>query len=317
VRHFLFTCALLISAAFSAGAAVDPALLALVPSGARVVSGIQLDQARSSDFGQYLLRRIDAEDQSFREFSDETGFDPRRDLNEIVFASTGGADQAESRFAIVARGSFDPVRIRAKAKSAGAVIQHYRGVDLMEDHAEHGGTAFAFLDGGIAVMGDPTTLRQIIANRNSPTSLDPTLQDEIQRVSADNEAWFATSMPGSFLASHLEHETKQPMQHAQALQSILMSSGGIHFGDLVAFSFDAKTRSPQDAVSLADVFRFGGSMIQMQRQNDPRAGIIAAAIDKMTITTNGAEVHAALSLTEKNLEEFVGVRARTADQRPR
>ena len=313
MRYALSIWVLLFSGVVSAFASVDPALLALVPSGAKLVSGVQLVQARSSEFGQYVLRRIDTEDDSFRQFTEETGFDPRHDLDEFVFASTGS--DAGGHFAIVARGSFDQNRIRAKAKASGGVVQTYRGVDLILcDRNEHQGAGFAFLDGGIAVMADDTTLREIVRNRETATHLDPVLQDEIEKVSAENDAWFVSALPGSFLASHMDHDAKQPMQRAQALQSILVSSGGMHFGDVVAFSFDAKTRSAQDAVSLADVLRFGASMVQMQRQADSRAGIIASAIDKMTITTSGSSLHASLSLSEKNLEEFVGAPAKTADR---
>ena len=58
MRYVLAISAIFLTGALSAFAAVDPALLALVPPGTKLVSGVQLDQARSSDFGQYLLNRI-------------------------------------------------------------------------------------------------------------------------------------------------------------------------------------------------------------------------------------------------------------------
>lgn len=313
MRYPLSVCVLFLSGVVPAFASVDPGLLALVPSGAKLVSGVQLLQARTSEFGRYVLRRIDREDDSFRQFTEETGFDPRHDLDEFIFASTDG--DAGEHFAILARGSFDQNRIRAKAKASGGVVQSYYGIDLILcDRSERSGTGFAFLDGGIAVMADETTLREIVRNRYTATHLDRVLQDEIENVSAENDAWFVSARPGSFLANHMDHAVKHPVQHAQALQSILLSSGGMHFGDVVAFSFEAKTRSASDAVALADVLRFGASMVQMQRQADPKAGIIASAIDKMNITTSGSFLHASISIDEKDLEEFVGAPAKTGDR---
>ncbi len=305
MRYLLAASVLLVTAALSTPAAVDPALLALIPAGAKLVSGVQVDQARGSEFGRYLLGRIGTEDEDFQQFTDQTGFDPRRDLDEFVFATGGpNTDSARSNFVIVARGSFDQNRIEARAKAKGATAQSYQSIRLLmgPDHR----TAVAFLDGGIAVMAYVTTLRQIIANRATPAALDPVLQDQVLKVSANNDAWFASTLGSAFLTRHMERETHQPLQHARALESILQSSGGVHFGDVVEFSFDATTRSPQDAVSLADVFRFGGSMIQMQRQNDPRAGLVASAIDKMTITNDGPALHATFSMPEKSLEQLVG-----------
>lgn len=307
MRYILPISVLFFSGVFSVFGAVDPTLLALIPPGAKLVAGVRLDQARSSAFGQYVLNHMDAADEHFQQVIEQTGFDPRHDLDELVFATSGpGSANTQPKFAILARGTFDQNRIEAKVKAKGAVVQSYQGIHvIVNDQKNHHGAGFAFLDGGIAVIADPTTLRQIIAGRASPTALDPALQDQVLKASADNDAWFASSMPGSYLASHMEQETKQPMQHAQALQSILQSSGGVHFGDLVQFSFDASTRSPQDAVSLADVLRLGGSMVQMQRQNDPRAAIVASAVDKMTITNSGPTLHASFSMSEKNLEELV------------
>ncbi len=308
MRYILAACTLLIGGTLSTFAAVDPALLALIPGGVKLVSGVQLDQARNSEFGRYLLNRIDAEDNCFQQFTEETGFDPRHDLDELVFATTGqSADHTDPIFVIAARGTFDRIRMEQKAKDKGAVIQSYQGVHLiMHKEGDHRSVGVAFLDGGIAVMSNPATLRQIIANRATPAALDAALQDQVLKVSANNDAWFVSSMSGSFLTRHLEHEADRPIHNSQALQSILQSSAGVHFGDVVEFSFDAITRSPQDAVSLADLFRLGGSMVQMQRQADPRAGIIASAIDKMAIANDGPNLHATFALTERNLEQLVG-----------
>lgn len=308
MRYTFAACALLIGGALSTFAAVDPALLALIPGGVKLVSGVQLDQARNSEFGRYMLNRVDTEDESFQQFTEETGFNPRHDLDEFVFATTGrSADRTEPIFVIAARGTFDRTLMEQKAKGKGAALQSYQGVHLiMHKQGDHHGIGVAFLDGGIAVMSDPATLRQIIANRATPAALDPVLQDQVLKVGANNDAWFASSMSGSFLTDHLEHEADRPIHNSQALQSILQSSGGVHFGDVVEFSFDAITRSPQDAVSLADLFRLGGSMVQMQRQADPRAGVLASAIDKMAIANDGPNLHATFSLTERNLEQLVG-----------
>src|SRR6202043_2116696 len=91
---------------------------------------------------------------------------------------------------------------------------------------------------------------------------------------------------------------------AKALQGVLQSSGGVKLGPTIETTFDAVTRSPQDASSLSDVIRFMASMVQMQRQNDPRANILASALDGMTLQNSGASVHLSISMPEKSLEEL-------------
>src|SRR6201996_9474007 len=245
-------------------ASVDSALLALVPPGAKIVSGIDFDRARASEFGQFITARLKTGDNDLEQFANETGFDPRRDLQQILFASNGPAENGDSsRFAILARGTFDQDRIEATAKTKGLTSQPFQGVELFIDKNEHHGPgAFAFLGEGVGVMGDSETVQQIIANRATATALEPALQAAVTRAGTDNDAWFVSLVGGGFLANHINaqvngepsnHDGKSAMPQAQALQSVLQASGGIQFGSTVRLSFDAVTRSPQDATSLADV----------------------------------------------------------------
>ena len=315
MRRLRFFALFLAAASFPVFASVDTGLLALVPPGAKIISGVDFDRARSSQFGQYMTARIDTGDQGLEQFVSETGFDPRHDLQQILFASNGPNEGGDSsKFAILARGNFDQDRIRAKAKTKGLAAQTFQGVDLYVDKSEHNGpNAFAFLGDGVGVMGDFETVKQIIANRGTAAVLDAALQAEVSKVGSDNDAWFVSSIAGGFLANHLNAQINggQPnhertsMPQAQALQSVVQSSGGIQFGDTIRVSFDAITRSPQDATSLADVVRFFASMIQMERQKDPRADIAASAFDNMNLKTDGDAMHLSISLPEKSLEQLI------------
>src|SRR4051794_7973238 len=101
-----------------ASAAIDQGLLALVPESTVLLTGVDADTTKSSEFGQYLLRRINADDPHLQQFMDETGFDPRRDLQTVLFAGFGPHQgNAHSKFAILARGNFDPSRISATARA--------------------------------------------------------------------------------------------------------------------------------------------------------------------------------------------------------
>ncbi|MCU1293724.1 MAG: hypothetical protein JWP08_2574, partial [Bryobacterales bacterium] len=151
--------------------------------------------------------------------------------------------------------------------------------------------------------GDLATVKEIIDHRASPTNLDPGLLQRVNKVGVTNDVWFASLLSGSFFGNRMELPgAGSQLKDSSALQSILQSSGGLHFGDQVKLSVDATTRSPQDAVSLTDVLRFVSSIVQTQRRNDPNAAIVATALDRMELQTTGADLHVGLSLSEKNLE---------------
>lgn len=310
---------LLSTAAFPSFASVDPGLLALVPPEAKLVSGIDIERARSSEFGQFMTAKMHNSNHDFEQFVNETGFDPRRDVEHLIFADTGQNTAGHSHTVIIARGNFDSERIESSATSHGFVRQSFQGADFFVDKSEHnqsennGPSAFAFLDDGIAVIGPPEMVRGIIANRGAASVLDPALAAQVEKVGADNDAWFVSFISGERLASHFnppsgDNTANSPaasLPHSQALQSVLQASGSMRFGSTVDLAFDALTRSPQDATSLADVVRFFTSMIQLSREKDPRASIAASAFDNMDLKTDGNAMHFAISLPEKMLEQLV------------
>jgi hypothetical protein len=305
MRHSVLIPALYLAGALSAVASVDAGLLSLVPAEAKTVGGLDVTRARSSEFGQYLLSKAQTEDRHFQEMVEQTGFDPRRDLQYLMFAANGQAAGKPSSFAILARGNFDPDRMRLLATSKGATILNYHGLDLIVHSQEKGQrTAIGFPEVGVAVLADLDTLKEVIDNRAMPSTLDATLQSQISSVGGGNDAWYVSLTGVGFLADHIPSDG---LPQAKALQGVLQSSGGVRLGSTIETSFDAVTRSPQDAASFADVIRFLSSIVQMQRQNDPRAAILAGALDGMTLQSSGATVHFAVSLPEKSLEQLAEV----------
>src|SRR2546423_6971812 len=139
-------------------AAADTQLMGLVMPDAKVMCGINLDQAKTSPFAQYVLAHIAATpDQQFQQLVDSTGFDPRRDVSEILFATS--ADPANPSSVLLARGTFNLTQIKAAAQTHGAIISDYKGATLFthppnpaEAHPHAMGAAF--LNGTLAIAGD-------------------------------------------------------------------------------------------------------------------------------------------------------------------
>jgi hypothetical protein len=307
---------LLAAASFLASAAVDQGLLALVPAGSKFVAGVDLDRAKSSQLWQYVAANAHNDNKDFADFIQQTGFDPRRDLQQLMLAASTPQAGQEPKVAILGRGNFDLDRIRVCAKQKSLALERSNGVEIFVDRdvKTSGPNTFAFLGNGIAVLGDTPTVKGIVENRSGASALDASMQAEITKTAGDNDVWFVSLVTGTEIA-HLNPSAanggeatpvgSQGWSQAQALQSIQKASGGIQFGDMVRVTFDAVTRSAKDATSLADVVRFFASMVQMQRQKDPRAAMAADAFDKMELATNGEAVHLSIAFPEKSLEKLV------------
>jgi len=67
----------------------DQQLVNMVMPDAKIVAGINVDTARNSPLGTFLMNQIATSDPSFQKFVDAMGFNPRTDLQEVLVATTG------------------------------------------------------------------------------------------------------------------------------------------------------------------------------------------------------------------------------------
>src|SRR5436309_12080829 len=68
--------------------AADPQLLNLVMPDAKVLAGVNVDQAKVTPFGLYVLGQMQLQDAHLKELTNLTGFDPTRDVHELLVATT-------------------------------------------------------------------------------------------------------------------------------------------------------------------------------------------------------------------------------------
>jgi len=73
--------------------AADPQLVSLLMPDAKVVAGINVEQARNSPLGQFMLAHMQRGDEGFAKLAATTGFDPRRDLHEVLMGTIGRPGQ--------------------------------------------------------------------------------------------------------------------------------------------------------------------------------------------------------------------------------
>src|ERR1035438_9521444 len=106
--------------------AADPQLLNLVMPDAKVLAGVNVEQAKGTQFGQWVLNQMQTQDTQLQQLVVLTGFDPRRDVRELLVASDG-VPGGKTGLA-VAKGTFDVSKITAAATLAGVVSEVYNGV---------------------------------------------------------------------------------------------------------------------------------------------------------------------------------------------
>src|SRR5260370_12978546 len=153
--------------------AADTALLSLGMPDAKVMAGAQVNRVKNSPFGVFILSHLQLDDPDFQKFMAASGFDPRRDLSELLIASSSSQNDPSS-WLILAKGTFDAARIQGLAQTAGAVITPHKGIYIITLSASQGTGqpqkatstgAIAFLDPATAVMGTPDAVEAAIDRR--------------------------------------------------------------------------------------------------------------------------------------------------------
>jgi hypothetical protein len=268
--------------------AADPGLLSLAMPDARAMAGINVEQVRLSPFGQYLMAEIAEREAGLQTMIDTTGFDPRRDLHEILLASPGGAGGKSGL--VAARGTFDVARIVEAALSQGQTAETYKGVEILGDPAKG---SLAFLDGTLAIAGDDVDVRAAIDRRSATVGIGADLAAQVNQLSTTEDAWFVTLVPPARL-----------QEVGATLNKVQQASGGVKFGTNVVLTAQTVSQTDKDATALAETLKMLTGMAQMTAPKGLAASG-AALLQNLSVAAAGQVTTLSLSVPEQQIEQII------------
>ncbi len=288
--------------------AADQQLMSLLMPDAKVVAGINVEQAKNSPFGQFLLTQMQNGNGGFGKLTAVTGFDPTKDLGEVLMGALG---QPAQQGLVLARGTFNPELVFTAAQAAGHTVETYHGIQILTGKDGSITHAVAFLGNTIAVAGDLDSVHGAIDRRAAgDISIDPALASMVNQLSNSLDAWSVSTAPLAALAGQkFPDATLNGLLNSDVLKTIQQTSAGVKFGAIVQLSAQLVASSSQSATSLADVVRFLGSLVQANAPASNAAAIISL-VQSLDVQADGNTVSLALSIPEEQLEGFV----RTAEQ---
>ena len=271
---------LLIALSLSGAAAADP--LSLVPADADVLMGIDVEHARNTRIGQLLMDRMQPDSKSFDQFATMTGFDPRRDLKQVVAASAG--QPGPKTGVALLHGVFDVHRATAAATAMGQSVETVGGAALIT--GKDGG-AVALLDSATAIAGDAEKVRPLIGRRGAATPL----ADAARQWSAGWDIWLVSRAPISALSGQAARsQMLQGALRGDLFKSVERTSAGVKLGSPVRILVEMLSGSAADAAGLADALRFIAAMGQnnalfqnVQVSADDRAVRVDVSLPEETV----------------------------------
>jgi hypothetical protein len=296
--------------AASLAPAADQSLLNLVMPEAKILFGVDVDQARDSVFGRFVLSQLGKEDKALASMTEATGFDPRRDLHEILIASMGDIvpnSTLPGNGLIMLRGNFDPSRISALIKNMGMGNPlTYQGQEIFTTQNPKDNGGFTILDKNTAILGNIGSVKSALDRRRSGKGVDAKILAKVQQLSRANDVWLMTTMPMGDIASHMPGPPQAgAMMKGDAMKGITQAAAGLKFTPSdVRISAEAVASSAKDAGALADVVRFVSGMIQLNRGNG-EVSDFATILDTLQVKTEGSVFRLNITIPQDQMEQML------------
>ena len=286
--HSLFAVAALLP---GAAAAADPAMLELIMPDARVVLEINLEHISSSPIGQALSPQMKAQLSSLRPSWQDPmpglgTLDWTRFAREVIFASGPPAGSGKpSPSLVIVRGLLDPALIESVNAFSGAKSS-YMGVPLLSSAS--GYSVVAFLNGSIAVIGQPADVKAAIRRRGQNSAQSPVLAEGLARYEGQCDIWMVS-------AGALAEPAKSPIGASlKWLDRLDSFTGGLRFSPDLDLSVEMAMRNEKDVADMADGLRWFAGVVQAQETS-------ALSLEDMQFKVDGNRLSLSLQVPEQQI----------------
>jgi hypothetical protein len=288
----------------------DTQLLNLVMPDAQLMAGVNVVNAEISPLGQFFMTRLSASsDQGLQAFVSQTGFDPRKDVTEVLAASSGNTSAPSGL--LLAKGNFNVSQLlTALAGDTHHQVTNYGPATLITPTDAKANFALAFLGSSISIAGDVASVKAAIDRSSGANSISAALAAQVQTLSTTQDAWsvsiasLGALIPGGMGAA----STQNPMgaQVLQIVKNIQSASSGVKFGANVVFTAQAVADTPQNASSLADVIKMVAGLAAMGAAGQGGEGAaIAQMVQAVQVSTDGTAVNLSATIPESQIEAIV------------
>ncbi len=287
--------------------AADSQLLSMVMPDAKVLAGVNVDSAKGSPFGLYMLTQMQSNSTELQQLIALTGFDPTRDVHEVLAATSATPGGKTPTGLVLARGNFDIAKISAAATAKGATIETYNGATVVEDPQKMAG--IAFLNSTLVVAGDIANVKAAIDRPSTGMALPSAVSAQVSQWSGNEDAWIVTTVPlGALMPSNTTAGAggagSNPMGNPMAgvMQQIQQMSGGVKFGNSVVGTAAIQADNAADATQLAATMQFLVNLIQMQSsQKDAQMASLAQGF---SVNAQGTTVNVTITLPEAQFQQL-------------
>lgn len=279
--------ALLIATALSAQPRIDNVLEKMVPPDATSLVGAHMDQIKQSEIYRRLVNLQGLA--QFDEFARDTGFDPRRDVREILFVTTAhGA-------VLLARGTFN----LKPGLTKDAARTHHGQYDIWGSPKE----GFCILDSTLAAAGDVTAVAGALDEWTSGAhTAAQHLLSHVASVNPQYQIWGVSTGAGNFLADH-PPAANSPLDFSKIFRSLQDYWFQADFSAGMRTEVHGTTHTEKDAISLRDAVR---GLVGFGRLNVPEnQPDLLKVWDGITVDQQGRDISLRADIPQDLVDKLV------------
>jgi len=216
---------------------IDPVLAALVPPDATMLAGLRMADIRATPLYRKMLARRSLD--RLDEFARQTGFDPRRDVRELLVASNG------KESLVAARGTFNVRAFEGMTRST------YKGYMLYT--RDRG--CVALIDSSTAIAGTLESVHAALDRRGAGNRSGPTdLLARARQIPPENQVWSVSSGFDNLLTGRIP-ETGNAANAGRILRSLENTTAAADLRAGLNGFINGQCRTDADAKNLGDAAR--------------------------------------------------------------
>lgn len=276
----------LVSAA-SAQPRVDNVLERMVPPGATSLVGAHMDQVKQTEIYKKLLASQNLS--QLDEFASDTGFDPRRDVRELLFTTNASGS------VMLARGTFH----LSSATLKGAKKTRHGQYDIWGV----GTSGFCILDSTLAAAGDIPAVEASLDEWTSGThSAAQPLLARVAGVNPQSQLWGISIGTGNFLADH-PPAANSSLDFSKIFTSLHDYWFQADFSAGLRAEVHGTTGTERDAMNLRDAVR---GLVGLGRLNVPEnQSELLKVWDGITVDQQGRSVSLHADIAQDLIDKMV------------
>ena len=314
---------------------LDAANLALLPPETNSLMGVDVERLKGTALYRFFEEQSREQDPStpseIEEWAALTGFDPRRDVSELLIVSWQSPDRQlrpgqALPFLAIARGQFDASKLGEQFLAKGAIEEEYRGSRAYlfpvakpePPPPDPGGTivipppvpealpqiAIAFVGEGLAMIGGFDAIAAAIDRKSlaaQPTAAHESLLERGAELRGGHQIWAVSARPGGIIEQGIAGAGGDT-RLIEILRSMSESTLAIDLTGGFRGRLAALCGAEDDARLLGDLAR---GFLAMARFSNGGGDPLTPVLDRVRVAESGSTFNLAVDIDEPGLEAYL------------